>query len=210
MNGTLFQEISPIDRTGLFPESDNTISATWARNVNRMLLRSAGFAGSVKATFTIASETERSLPRSPDSKIYGYELKAHTPMVYLPWRSFGSVWPPAIYAMPQWGTIVSYYNLANGVNYFKTGEYQRTQVDGLTCGTVYWNGGTYFQWYFSMSFYAKYFIPNDEAKARITGISITSPYEGMFARTMPPAWATLVQLGGIWLHWYAMGYDVNA
>lgn len=209
MDGTLFQEISPIDRTGLLPGTNNTLSATWAQNVGRMLVRSAGFAGSVKATYSVYSETLRSIPYSPGAVIHGYEVKAHTDMIYLPWRAYGSAYPPAVYAFPQWGSIVVYYNLCDA-GYFGGGEYFRTQVDNLTCGTVYWNGGTYFQWCFSLSFYAKWWTPNTEARGLITGISMRSPYEGMVTRTMPPELATLTSLGGIWLHWYAMGYDVNA
>lgn len=208
MDATLFQHRIPVDRTNIFPETGDALTYDWALKVAQQTVRGAGFAGSVVCDLT--------LTKPSDSDWWHYDASAQ---VYLPTGAFGTVHPPLVFVMPQYGSVVVYKQFADERNalinvtggfqggfFGKYNEYFRTYIQNLTYEEVSEAGSTFFRWNFTAKHHCRMPPLLLNRKPPYIGFKYSWNPLGFVSRTAEPAESRK----SIVLHWYALGSDLNS
>lgn len=211
MDATVFHHRIPVNRTNLVPEVGDNLTEDWANDVAQQIVRGAGFAGSVIIPLYSGIKGDRR------------DYFAGT-TIYLPTGAFGTVHPPMVFVMPQYGSVVVYKNFDDqkkttfyggdwdpNSGYFGFGQYTetfRTWIDAMSYDEVTEDATVYAQWWFHVKhvclapdlrpmYWRSPWVSRDNAWNPLSQQSVIDNEDTQFRDQIA-------------IHWYALGADANS
>lgn len=209
---TLFHRI-PVDRTSIIPEMGDALTREWGLKVAEQTVRAGGFAGSVIVPLT------KNLLTVP------WYFEAGT-RVFLPTGVFGTLHPPLVWVMVQYGSVVVYkamedarYNFftpgnwnpqSGGFGFGRTNERFRTWIDAMSYDDVTEGSGTdattFSRWWFTVKHIC--YAPDYPLDRPSPWVSLEQAWNPLSNESIIEDEDT-INRENVALHWYALGVDAS-